>query len=185
MPLFGLAWQTEPKRRDSSLSRGLPYVNDVMGFLPFAYLMFFPFLDFPCSFSRMINILKAIDESSSQHGIAVTYLHTEERSWVFSSIGQFLKNLFFIYGGRDNFVTSFPSSTAHFNWIPHEFSVVLPSCLCIKLRAVPAHLYFVNTIGVTHFNTLVRFVSVSLRPLLSHQSTNYPTRTTVTFSRRE
>ena len=97
------------------MSRGLPYVNDVMGFLPFAYLMFFPFLDFPCSFSRMINILKAIDESSSQHGIAVTYLHTEERSWVFSSIGQFLENLFFIYGGRDNFVISFPSSTAHFN----------------------------------------------------------------------
>ena len=133
----------------------------------------------------MIDILKAIDESSSQHGIAVTYLHTEERSWVFSSIGQFLKNLFFIYGGRDNFVISFPSSTAHFNCIPHEFSVVLASCLCIKLRAVPAHVFFVNTIGVTHFNTLVRFVSVSLRPLLSHQSTNYPTRTTVTFYRRE
>ena len=52
---FGLAWQTEPKRRDSSQSRGLPYVNDLMGFLPFAYLMFFPLLDFSCSFSRMID----------------------------------------------------------------------------------------------------------------------------------
>ena len=94
MPFFGLAWQTEPKRRDSSLSRGLPYVNDVMGFLPFAYLMFFPFLDFPCSFSRMINILKAIDESSSQHGIAVTYLHTEERSWVFPQSVNFWRIFF-------------------------------------------------------------------------------------------
>ena len=26
-----------------------------MGFLPFAYLMFFPFLDFSCSFSRMTD----------------------------------------------------------------------------------------------------------------------------------
>ena len=155
-----------------------------MGFLPFAYLMFFPFLDFPCSFSRMIDILKVIDESSSQHRIAVTYL-TEERSWVFSSIDQFLENLFFIHGGRDNFVISFPSSTAHFNCIPHEFSVVLASCLCIKLHVVPAHVFFVNTIGVTHFNTLVRFVLVSLRPLLSHQSTNYLTRKTVNNSRQE
>ena len=80
---------------------------------------------------------------------------------------------FSLYGGRDNFVISLPSSTAHFNWILHEFSVVLASCLCIKLRAVPAHLFFFNTIGVTHFNTLVRFVSVSLRPLLSYQSTVY------------
>ena len=102
----------------------------------------------------------------------------------FSSIDQFLENLFFIQGGRDNFVISFPSST-HFNCIPHEFSVVLPSCLCIKLHAVPAHVFFVNTIGVTHFNTLVRFVLVSLRPLLSHQSTNYLTRKTVNISRQE
>ena len=92
---FGPERQTEPKRRDSSQSRGLPYVNDLMGFLPFAYLMFFPFLDFPCSFSRMIDILKVIDESSSQHRIAVTYL-TEERSWVFSSIDQFFEESFFL-----------------------------------------------------------------------------------------
>ena len=148
-----------------------------MGFLPFAYLMFF--------FPFWHDILKEIDESSSQHRIAVTYLLAEERSWVFSSIDQFLENLFFIHGGRDNFVISFPSSTAHFNCIPHEFGVVLASCLCIKLRAVPAHVFFVNTIGVTHFNTLVRFVSVSLRPLLSHQSTNYLTHETVTISRQE
>ena len=75
--------------------RGLPYVSDLMGFLPFAYLMFFTFLDFPCSFSRMIDILKVIDESSSQHRIAVTYL-TEERSWVFSSIDQFFDESFFL-----------------------------------------------------------------------------------------
>ena len=55
---------------------------------------FFPFLDFPCSFSRMIDLLKVIDESSSQHRIAVTYL-TEERSWVFSSIDQFFEESFF------------------------------------------------------------------------------------------
>ena len=47
------------------------------------------------------------------------------------------------------------------------------------------HVYFVDTIGATHFNTLVRFVSVSLTPLLSHQSTNYLTRKTVTISRQE
>ena len=145
---------------------------------------FFPFSIFLVLFRGWHDILKEIDESSSQHGIAVTYLLTEERSWVFSSIDQFLENLFFIHGGRDNFVISFPSST-HFNCIPHEFSVVLPSCLCIKLHAVPAHVFFVNTIGVTHFNTLVRFVLVSLRPLLSHQSTNYLTRKTVNISRQE
>ena len=141
---------------------------------------FFPFSIFLVLFRGWHDILKEIDESSSQHGIAVTYLLAEESSWVFSSIDQFLENPFFIH-----FVISFPSSTAHFNCIPHEFSVVLPSCLCIKLHAVPAHVFFVNTIGVTHFNTLVRFVSVSLRPLLSHQSTNYLTRKTVkNFSAR-
>ena len=86
-----------------------------MGFLPFAYLKFFSFLDFPCSFSRMIDILKAIDESSSQHRIVVTYLLAEGRSWVFSSIDQFLDKFFSVYASRDNFVISFPSSTAHFN----------------------------------------------------------------------
>ena len=97
----------------------------------------------------------------------------------------FLGFFFFIHGGRYNFVTSFPSSTAHFKWITNEFGVVLASCVCIKLRAVPAHVVFVNTIGVTHFNTLVRFVSVSLTPLLSHQSTNYLTRKTVNISQQE
>ena len=86
-----------------------------MGFLPFAYLKFFSFLDFPCSFSRMIDILKAIDESSSQHRIVVTYLLAEGRSWVFSSIDQFLDKFFSVYASRDNFVISFLSSTTHFN----------------------------------------------------------------------
>ena len=142
--------------------------------------MFFPSLDFPCSFSRMIDILKAIDESSSQHRIVVTYLLAEGRSWVFSSIDQFLDKSFSIYASRDNFVISFPSSTAHFNWISHEFSFLLASCLfscsCI---------FCWHTIGVTPFNTLVRFVLVSLTPLLSHQSINYLTRKTVTISRQE
>ena len=62
-----------------------------------------------------VDILKAIDESSSQDRIAVTYLLAEARSWVFSSIDQFLDNFFSIYASRDNFVISFPSSTAHFN----------------------------------------------------------------------
>ena len=147
---------------------------------------FFPFSIFLVLFRGWHDILKEIDESTSQLGIAVTYLLTEERSYFFFySIDQFLENLFFIHGGRDNFVISFPSSTAHFNCIPHEFSVVLASCLCIKLHVVPAHVFFVNTIGVTHFNTLVRFVLVSLRPLLSHQSTNYLTRKTVNISRQE
>ena len=65
-------------------------------FFPLRICCFFPFLDFPCSFSRMIDILKTIDESSSQHGIAVTYLLAEGRSWVFSSIDKFLDNFFFL-----------------------------------------------------------------------------------------
>ena len=62
-----------------------------------------------------LSLQKAIDESSSQHGIVVTYLLAEGWSWVFSSIDQFLDNFFSIYASRDNSVISFPSSTAHFN----------------------------------------------------------------------
>ena len=39
------------------------------------------------------------------------------------------------------------------------------------------HVFFVNALGATHFNTLVRFVS--------DQSLNYPTRKTVTISWQE
>ena len=130
---------------------------------------FFSLSRFTCFFREWLDVLKEIEESSSRHGIAVTYLLAEGRSWVFSSIDQFLENFFFLYRNYhkdiaiislylcDNFVISFPSSTAHFNWIPHEFSVLLASCLSIKLRTA-AHVFFVNTLGVTHFNTLVRFV---------------------------
>ena len=38
---------------------------DLMGVLPFEYLMFFPFMDTPCSLSRMIEVLKELEESSS------------------------------------------------------------------------------------------------------------------------
>ena len=86
---------------------------------------FFPFSIFLFLFREWHDILKEIEESSSRHGIAVT---SSRRG---SVIGYFLNRS--IFGGRDNFVISLPSSTAHFNWIPHEFSVLLASCLFIKL----------------------------------------------------
>ena len=86
---------------------------------------FFPFSISLDVFRGWHDILKEIEESSSRHGIAVT---SSRRG---SVIGYFLNRS--IFGGRDNFVISLPSSTAHFNWIPHEFSVLLASCLFIKL----------------------------------------------------
>ena len=86
---------------------------------------FFPFSIFLVVFRGWHDILKEIEESSSRHGIAVT---SSRRG---SVIGYFLNRS--IFGGRDKFVISLPSSTAHFNWIPHEFSVLLASCLFIKL----------------------------------------------------
>ena len=110
---------------------------------------FFPFSIFLVLFREWHDILKEIEESSLRHGIAVT---SSRRG---SVTGFFLSRS--IFGGRDNFVISLPSSTAHFNWIPHEFSVLLASCLFIKLQTA-AHVFFINTLGATHFNTLVRFV---------------------------
>ena len=72
-----------------------------MGVLPFEYLMFFPFMDTPCSLSRMIEVLKEKEECSSWDGIAVT---SSRRG---SVMGFFLNRWSF----------------SHFNWIPHEFSV--------------------------------------------------------------
>ena len=117
---------------------------------------FFPFSIFLVLFRGWHDILKEIEESSSRHGSAVT---SSRRG---SVTGYFLNrsifgDFFSICGGRDNFVISLPSSTTHFNWIPHEFSVVLASCLFIKLQTA-AQVFFINTLGATHFNTLVSFV---------------------------
>ena len=119
-------------------------------------MFFFPFSIFLILFRGWHDILKEIEESSSRHGSAVT---SSRRG---SVTGYFLNrsifgDFFSICGGRDNFVISLPSSTTYFNWIPHEFSVLLASCLFIKLQTA-AHVFFINTLGTTHFNTLVSFV---------------------------
>ena len=105
---------------------------------------FFPFSISLVVFRGWHDILKEIEESSSRHGIAVT---SSRRG---SVIGYFLNRS--IFGGRDNFVISLPSSTAHFNWIPHEFSVLLGSCLFIKLQQLLT--YFLLTHSEPHTLTL-------------------------------
>ena len=144
-----LARQTGPKRRDSSYSGGLLMSKFDGSSSVCVSDVFFPFSIFLILFRGWHDILKEIEESSSRHGIAVT---SSRRG---SVIGYFLNRS--IFGGRDNFVISLPSSTAHFNWIPHEFSVLLASCLFIKLQTA-THVFFINTLGTTHFNTLVSFV---------------------------
>ena len=153
---FGLARQTGPKRRDSSYSGGLLMSKIWWVFFRLCSDVFFPFSIFLVLFRGWHDILKEIEESSSRHGSAVT---SSRRG---SVTGYFLNrsifgDFFSICGGRDNFVISLPSSTTHFNWIPHEFSVLLASCLFIKLQTA-AHVFFINTLGTTHFNTLVSFV---------------------------
>ena len=61
-------------------------------------------------------------------------------------------DFFSIYVGRDNFVISLPSSTAHFIWVPHEFSVLLASCLFIQLQQL--FTYFLLTHSEPHTLTL-------------------------------
>ena len=68
---------------------------------------FFLFSIFLVVFRGWHDILKEIEESSSRHGIEVT---SSRRG---SVTGYFLYRS--IFGGRDNFVISLPSSTAHFN----------------------------------------------------------------------
>ena len=122
---FGLARQTGPKdclcrRFDGSSS---VCVSD----------NFFPFSIFLVLFRGWHDILKEIEESSSRHGITVTSSRRGSVTGFFLN-RSILGDFFSIYVGRDNFVISLPSSTAHFNWIPHEFSVLLGSCLFIKLQ---------------------------------------------------
>ena len=148
-PLKTRATDWSKKRRDSSYSGGLLMSKIWWVFFRLCSDVFFPFSIFLILFRGWHDILKEIEESSSRHGIAVT---SSRRG---SVIGYFLNRS--IFGGRDNFVISLPSSTAHFNWIPHEFSVLLASCLFIKLQKA-AHVFFINTLGTTHFNTLVSFV---------------------------
>ena len=105
---------------------------------------FFPFSIFLVVFRGWHDILKEIEESSSRHGIAVT---SSRRG---SVTGFFLNRS--IFGDRDNFVISLPSSTAHFNWIPHEFSVLLASCLFIILQQLFS--YFLLTHSESHTLTL-------------------------------
>ena len=145
-----LARQTGPKRRDSSYSGGLLMSKIWWVFFRLCIWCFFPFLDFPCSFPRMTRY------SKRNRG---KQLATRKCSNIFSQrvSHRLFPQFFSICGGRDNFVISLPSSTTYFNWIPHEFSVLLTSCLFIKLQTA-AHVFFINTLGTTHFNTLVSFV---------------------------
>ena len=100
------------------------YVEDLMGLLPFVFWCFFPFLDFPCSFPRMTRYSKR-NRGKQLTTRNYSNIFSQRVSQVFSSIDQFWEIFFSIYVGRDNFVISLPSSTAHFNWIPHEFSTPL------------------------------------------------------------
>ena len=133
-----------------------------MRLLPFAFLIFFP-ISIYLFFSRMTRCSKrnrgkqlatrnSGNLSSRRGSVMGFFLLSINFCRIFFSIFAIISQYL-----CDNFVISFPSSTAHFNWIPHEFSVLLASCLSIKLRTA-AHVFFVNTLGVTHFNTLVRFV---------------------------
>ena len=144
------------KRRDSSYSGRVLMSKIWWVFFRLCSDVFFPFSIFLILFRGWHDILKEIEESSSRHGSAVT---SSRRG---SVTGYFLNrsifgDFFSICGGRDNFVISLPSSTTYFNWIPHEFSVLLASCLFIKFQTA-AHVFFINTLGATHFNTLVSFV---------------------------
>ena len=103
-------------------------------------------------------------------------LATRNCSNIFS---QRVSQVFSIYDGRNNFVISLPSSTAHFNWIPHEFSFLLASCLFIKLQQLLTYLL------LTHSEPHTCQVRFPLRLFASDQSPNYLTRKTVTISWQE
>ena len=151
-----LARRTGPKRRDSSYSGGLLMSKIWWVSFRLCIWCFFPFLDFPYSFPRMTRYSKR-NRGKQLATRKCSNIFSQRVSQVISSIDQFLEIFFPICGGRDNFVISLPSSTTHFNWIPHEFSVLLASCLFIKLQTA-THVFFINTLGATHFNTLVSFV---------------------------
>ena len=112
--------------------------------------VFFPFSIFLVLFRGWHDILKEIEESSSRHGSAVTSSRRGSVRFFPQSIN--FGFFFSIYVGRDNFVISLPSSTAHFNWIPLEFSVLLGSCLFIKLQQLLT--YFLLTHSEPHTLTL-------------------------------
>ena len=112
---------------------------------------FFPFSIFLFLFREWHDILKEIEESSLRHGIAVTSSRRGSVTGFFLNRSMF-GDFFSIYVGRDNFVISLPSSTAHFIWVPHEFSVLLASCLFIKLQQL--FTYFLLTHSEPHTLTL-------------------------------
>ena len=112
---------------------------------------FFPFSIFLVLFREWHDILKEIEESSLRHGIAVTSSRRGSVTGFFLNRSMF-GDFFSIYVGRDNFVISLPSSTAHFIWVPHEFSVLLASCLFIKLQQL--FRYFLLTHSEPHTLTL-------------------------------
>ena len=112
---------------------------------------FFPFSIFLVLFREWHDILKEIEESSLRHGIAVTSSRRGSVTGFFLNRSMF-GDFFSIYVSRDNFVISLPSSTAHFIWVPHEFSVLLSSCLFIKLQQL--FTYFLLTHSEPHTLTL-------------------------------
>ena len=149
---FRLTQQTGPKRRDSSYSGGL--LMSKIWWVFFRQCVsdnFFPFSIFLFLFREWHDILKEIEESSLRHGIAVTSSRRGSVTGFFLNRSMF-GDFFSIYVGRDNFVISSPSSTAHFIWVPHEFSVLLASCLFIKLQQL--FTYFLLTHSEPHTLTL-------------------------------
>ena len=89
------------------------YVEDLMGVLPFAYLIIFPFLDFPCSFPRMTRYSKR-NRGKQLATRNCSNIFSQRVSHRFFPQSINVWRFFSIYVGRDNFVISLPSSTAHF-----------------------------------------------------------------------
>ena len=112
---------------------------------------FFPFSIFLFLFREWHDILKEIEESSLRHGIAVTSSRRGSVTGFFLNRSMF-GNFFFPSMSVVIISWSLPSSTAHFIWVPHEFSVLLASCLFIKLQQL--FTYFLLTHSEPHTLTL-------------------------------
>ena len=128
-------------------------------FLFFSFFFFFTFLDSRDRLDRTLEdcLCRRFDGSSSvcvsNNFFPLSTFLVLFRGWhdILKEIEE-SSNFFSIYVGRDNFVISLPSSTAHFNWIPYEFSVLLGSCLFIKLQQLLT--YFLLTHSEPHTLTL-------------------------------
>ena len=115
---------------------------------------FFPFSIFLFLFREWHDILKEIEESSLRHGIAVTSSRRGSVTGFFLNRSMF--GNFFFHVGRDNFVISAVIDSTFYlstSWIQCPFSV-----MPFHQIATAVYVFFINTLGATHFNTLVSFV---------------------------